>query len=518
MIMHVLFLLLIIGNGIANAAVTNYNPGRFDFGFNNSDGEKRAAFNRRLVADYLRTVSLLSNAIENQNNGDEQNVPGAASQFTKTFSHDATTGLPDATGIASYQQLVKAINNGQQADFNAIVRVAGSNKLVNPQGALAFSLQGAESSLFSIPLFPTMNSPELAANMIENYLMVLCRDVVFSDYGTGLGTDTPGLGASASKTNDAAAVLQALGSAYVGPRNNGGVVDANVIFRCNSYGSLIGPMVSQFLLQPIRTVAPALLSSTPPFLIFSQQRPIAQSREFNVIFSDFIAIQNGLIPRPYLASDFHAVNVRYMITGRDLGSYVHWDVDYEAFYNAAIILAQFGFPFSTSLPYMNGATTNEAPFATMGIIDAFGLIGDVATEAIKVTWAQKWRANRACRPEGFSGSVHNIKVTGSNPFNINNSLFVAHAGVDVLANILAHNQAQAGLPGNPFTMGDASTYLLTQLYPEGSPAHPTYPQGHSTIAGACITVIKAIWEDTTLLNTKFAPAKPTPGNPTTLTH
>src|SRR5262249_25026000 len=143
------------------------------------------------------TVALPSNAIENENNGDEKIVPDAASQFTKTFPHDPLTGLANATGFASYQQLVKAINNGQQADFNAIIRAPGASKLVNPQAALAFSLQGADSSLFSIPLFPTISSAELAANMIEDYLMVLCRDVVFSDYGTGLGTDTPGLGASA---------------------------------------------------------------------------------------------------------------------------------------------------------------------------------------------------------------------------------------------------------------------------------------------------------------------------------
>lgn len=515
--LQILVVILLLINTAAEAAVTSCKPGRFDFGSNNSDGEKRAAFDRRLVPDFLRTVALPSNNIENENNGDEQTVPDAASQFTKTFTHDPTTGLVDATGLASYQQLVKAINDGQQADFNAIVRAPGASKLVNPQAALAFSLQGADTSLFSIPLFPTMSSPELAAQMIEDYLMVLCRDVVFSDYGTGLGTDTPGLGASASKTNDAAAVLQSLGAAYSGPRNNVGVVDASVIFRCNGYGAKIGPMVSQFLLLPIKTNAPALLANTPPFLIFNQQRPIAQTREFNITFSDFVAIQNGTTPRPYLASDYDPVNAHYISRGRDGGSYVHWDVDYEAFYNAATILAQNGFPFSSALPYVNGNITNEAPFGTMGVIDVFGLIGGVATEAIKAAWAQKWRANRACRPEGFSGIVNRVKVTGLNPFNLDNSLFVPHAGVDVLANILAHNQAQAGLPGNSFTVGDASTYLLAQMYPEGSPAHPTYPEGHGAISGACITVIKAIFEDTTLLNTKFAPVKPTPGNPTTLT-
>ena len=34
------------------------------------------------------------------------------------------------------------------------------------------------------------------------------------------------------------------------------------------------------------------------------------------------------------------------------------------------------------------------------------------------------------------------------------------------------------------------TYLLPQPFPEGSPTHPSYPTGHGTVAGACITLLK----------------------------
>lgn len=504
-------------NVIYSSTPISCKTSRFAFG----PDERRAAFNRRLAADYLRTLAQAQNFIELENNGDEQNVPGFAAQFNKTFQHDPVTGLLTAQGQQSYAQLVIAIKSGLQADFNAIVRAPGATvKLVNPQAALAFSLQGADSSLFVIPLFPTLSSPQMAALMIEDYLMVLCRDVQFSDYGTGAGTDTPGLGASASKTNDAAAVLQALGTAYTGPRNGGGIVDASVLFRGNGYGSLIGPMVSQFLLLNVKTVFPGGVGAAnlapAPFVIFNQQRAIAQTREFGVTFADFVALCNGTIPRGYLITDYDPVNKRYAITGRDLASYAHFDVDYEAFYNAAYILAGFGFPFSAALPYFNGSITNEGAFVTMGIIDVFGMIGGVATEALKASWALKWRAQRALRPEQFGGLVHNAQVSGTNPFNLDSSLFVPLAGVDVLANILAHNSAQAGLPGNIFSPLAASTYLHAQVYPEASPAHPSYPAGHAVIAGACITVIKAIWEDTTLLNSRFAPVRPDPLNPTLL--
>lgn len=32
--------------------------------------------------------------------------------------------------------------------------------------------------------------------------------------------------------------------------------------------------------------------------------------------------------------------------------------------------------------------------------------------------------------------------------------------------------------------------------PEGSPTHPSYPAGHATIAGACVTVLKAYFDET----------------------
>jgi len=34
------------------------------------------------------------------------------------------------------------------------------------------------------------------------------------------------------------------------------------------------------------------------------------------------------------------------------------------------------------------------------------------------------------------------------------------------------------------------TFLLSQAFPEGAPTHTSYPTGHGTVAGACITVLK----------------------------
>jgi hypothetical protein len=38
------------------------------------------------------------------------------------------------------------------------------------------------------------------------------------------------------------------------------------------------------------------------------------------------------------------------------------------------------------------------------------------------------------------------------------------------------------------------TYFLPQAYPEGCPQHPSYAQGHASIAGACATILKAAFD------------------------
>jgi hypothetical protein len=44
---------------------------------------------------------------------------------------------------------------------------------------------------------------------------------------------------------------------------------------------------------------------------------------------------------------------------------------------------------------------------------------------------------------------------------------------------------------------------LYQAFPEGSPLHPAYPSGHAVVAGACVTVLKAWFDDALLFSTLF---------------
>jgi hypothetical protein len=62
------------------------------------------------------------------------------------------------------------------------------------------------------------------------------------------------------------------------------------------------------------------------------------------------------------------------------------------------------------------------------------------------------------------------------------------------------NQEILRINGTPPTVLDQirakfSSYLLPQAFPEGSPIHPAYPSGHATIAGACVTILKAFFKE-----------------------
>jgi hypothetical protein len=43
------------------------------------------------------------------------------------------------------------------------------------------------------------------------------------------------------------------------------------------------------------------------------------------------------------------------------------------------------------------------------------------------------------------------------------------------------------------------SYLLPMAFAEGCPIHPAYPAGHATIAGACVTVLKAFFDGESIL-------------------
>ena len=378
-------------------------------------------------------------------NGDEERYADKIASFTKGLRHDDLGHVEPG----AYRMLLHALRAGDHDHFES-VPLAGELKLVNPQAAFTFALEGPDSHQLSVPAPPAFNSAVRAAEMAEVYWQALTRDVPFADYESD-----PLIDAAA---NDLSAL-----PGFTGPRS-GAHVTPTVLFRGDTPGDRIGPYLSQFLYKDIPYGATILRQT---------YRSVAAGTEFLTSYDEWLAVQRGTVPSA-VARD---VAAGYIVTGRDLAEYVHRDFTYQAFLNAALILLEWPEAADTTNPYLGSAA--QAGFVTFGGAHVLDLVARVANLALMATWYQKWVVHRTLRPEAFGGRVHN-HLTGMARYPVHPDLV---RGSDVPRRVFSRY----------------GSYLLPLAYPEGSPAHPSYPAGHATIAGACTTVLKAVFDESLLI-------------------
>lgn len=424
---------------------------------------REEAFQRRVRA---ASQYVTAGIPENRNNGDEDLYPNKIGNFTKGLPHN-TVGEVD---VNAYQRLLDALQSGSPATFENIPLGcgAGSRKLVNPQAGLAFDTEGFDSQLLEIGPAPAFASDEEGAEIVENYWMALLRDVPFENY--------PGDAMAAN----AASELNSL-SQFTGPRDpSTGMVQPSTLFRGLTPGDLIGPYLSQFLVKPV------------PFGAQGWEQTMTTPQANQDFVTDpgtFISIQNGCPPSVSLTYAPTPVHIR---NGRDLAQWVHIDVLFQAYFNACLILLNddinnnpvqggIGGQLDPGNPYLLSHT--QVGFGTFGPPGIITLLCEVATRALKAVWFQKWFVHRRLRPEAYAGYLHFTK-TGAASFPVNAQAL--------------NSQAAAAVNS---TYG---SYLLPLAFPEGSPTHPAYGAGHATVAGACVTVLKALFdEDQTISNPEF---------------
>jgi hypothetical protein len=281
--------------------------------------------------------------------------------------------------------------------------------------------------------------------------MALMRDLNFTNF------------ACSSLADEAANELSGI-APFKGPRNTAGQVDTATLFRGNAPGDEKGPYLSQFLLHPIYYGS----------LVFPQrQQTVAPQSDHLMGYSEWLKIQNGGASTP----DTIDATPRYIRNLRDLAHYVLVDQLYEAYLNAALMLLSINAPVDAGNPYTKSRT--QMGFGTFGGPHLLSLVTEVATRALKAVWYQKWFVHRRLRPEAYGGLVHHVKA--------NRADYPLHPIIQnaaVLERVQAHNRTRSG----------EASYLLPIAFPEGSPAHPAYGAGHATVAGACVTILKA-WFD-----------------------
>jgi hypothetical protein len=388
--------------------------------------------------------------INHLGNGDEERYPNKIGSFTKSLPHNQI-GEVD---LDAYATLVRARETRDPKLFEQI-RLGSERKLTSPQAGLAMDLQGPDSHHVTLPPAPRLASAEAAGESVELYWMALARDVHFSDYDTN------------PITQRAAAELSTL-SDFRGAKVSGQVTPGT-LFRNSALGDTTGPWLSQFLTldfsfganfvsQKIRTLAP---------------------QDYLTSFGDWLEVQNGVNTVPNAVYD---PTPRYMRNLRDMAAWVRVDALYQAYLHACLIMMEQGVPLDPGLPLYD--SKSQDAFAQCGGPHVLSLLTEVATRALKAVWYQKWFVHHRLRPEEYGGRVHVTKTGQAN--------YPLHP--DVL-----NSQAVAE------TFAKYGTYLHPQAFPEGSPIHTSYGSGHATVAGACVTVLKAFFDESAIVKNPKVP-------------
>ena len=389
-------------------------------------------------------------------NGDEARYADKSGTYTKGVLQSGI-GLVDLAAYASFKH---ALSTGRPADFENIV-LGGPRTLNGPQGGLSFYLDCEDASQIAVPPAPALASEEYATELVELYWASLLRDVAFTNYKSG------GPGSVAAK---AAAELSSM-PAYAGPRDSGGQVTPDLLFRGGFAGDTVGPYVSQFLLQP------TMFGSLPIVQQYITNKPTTPGdvEDFMLSEVEFQLVQNG---KPTGKKLTQLPQPLYLHDGRGLAAYTHDDVLYEAYFVAYLVLNTINggssVPLNPGNPYAGSKTQNG--FASFGQPDVAAAIAAVADEALKAVWYQKWWVHLRHRPESGGAIVH-LQKTGQQ------GTIEGH-----VSNTVLNSQAVAT------SFATNNSYFLSQAFPEGSPTHPAYPTGHGTVAGACITVLKFFFD------------------------
>ena len=380
-------------------------------------------------------------------NGDEERYRSFIGNQSKGLPHNSI-GEVDSN---AYQVFLEAVNAGTVDAFEK-VPLGGTAKLVNPLAGLAFDLEGADSHQFAIAPAPSLASQARAGEMVELYWMALCRDVNFSEFAS----NPTALAAAAELTSV---------TELEGPRS-GNSVTSQTLFRGYTKDDSVGPYVSQLF---------QISFNYGQFFLSGQASTYFPETDYLTTHAKWLECQNGagqFSPNPIDPQP------RYYRNGRDLAAYVHFDQICEVFYNAALRLFEAGAPPNPRNPYWG--LHKQAAFATFGEPHFLTMHGEFALRALKAVWYSKWFVHRTLRPEAYGGLVHMTKTRQAN-FPIQEDVLNSRA--------LDQTRAKYG------------SYFLSSAYPEGCPLHPSYPQAHAAVAGACATFLKAAFDGSVQFNT-----------------
>ncbi|MDM7937061.1 MAG: vanadium-dependent haloperoxidase [Cyanobium sp. CZS 48M] len=408
--------------------------------------------------------------------------------FSKGLRHDPDTGLVDPNAFAMFAGILASPRETIFSQFNGFRRTfRGSDDnprpWVNPVGGRAFSIAGGDPQQFAMPPAPAFGSDELTFEIAENYWMAALRDIPFSDYSSHPLAMQAADELTALHQAATAERFGACGSQKELAPTSAGQITPELLFRGLTPGDRTGPYISQFLLQPVPFGAQGYEQ---------KNRTIKRGKDFMTTWSEWLNVQNGA-GRDYESSDYDP-DLHFLRNGRDLAYWVRVDVLFQAYFNACLIMLQgsdlaasvpggIGAPSAVLNPYRMasdaaaslGRMPMQQGFGTLGGPGHIGMLCEVAALALKAVWFQKWYVHLRFRPEVYAARIERARQAPGSfnlPVALINSQAVQHA-------VAAQGNA-----------------LLPMAFPEGSPMHPAYGAGHATVAGACVTILKALFDTT----------------------
>ncbi|WP_417210455.1 hypothetical protein [Antarctobacter sp.] len=493
-------------------------------------------------------------AVETTHNGEAEAFAGTwPTNFSKGLPHDPN-GIVESTAYAAFFKEIADptyLETGGKKSAPFDVPAYGGpyrtssgfdnsdfmwRAWESPIAGHQFVLEGPDPAAVGIAPAPRLGSDELAAEMAEVYAMALLRDVSFEAIRGG--------------SDDAQQVTEALGqmtwfdsdgtpkdadggeiSAVSAARRarDGGPLTRQTLFRGSSPGCAKGPYLSQFMLQghdplangksqlegpqqiPGRAMMPdgSPITARDGMILFGAQRidqriePQARQVDYLRDWAEWLDVQNGANTKNDQA--FEPGGLTFISTPRDLATYVHFDALYQAYLNACLLMLSWGTAAGDGLPEPGGKNGSRDPFATWGGPHILTLVTETATRALRAVRRQKFQVHNRARPEKLA-SVASLCANGHGAV-LGPAEAMAKAHLQKLETATRGGfslmDAIAAAPTQPRFRHKAGSHdglpdnsrnlLLPMAFPEGSPMHPAYGAGHATVAGACVTVLKAFF-------------------------
>ncbi len=496
-------------------------------------------------------------------NDDEHRYPCYPASFTKGMPHDYDTGLISNPQV--FVDFIKAIDSGDPRDFKDVALGPSGGKCKrsykeckchvteeweskiaqclpkcerkgkeakvraweSQSAGNAFDLEGPDAQSVTMPPAPALDSDELVAEMAEVYAQALLRDYSFEDIDNVIGGVAPPPNPCAKGDNvpPIKEVIDCLKDLEfynkVSKCCKKGANNRNR-FRGNTYGDDVGPYISQFLLigntglnrcdkEPDRDQDSDRSEASGRIafgaLDIDQRVRVAEPcKDYMTTWNEWFDVQQGADVRGQ--EDYaNKPPRRFIATPRDLATYVHYDALYQAYLNACLIMLGSGVPFDPGIPFQEeDCIDHQQGFALFGPPHILTLVTEVATRALKAVRFQKFNVHRRMRPEVLAARLHNSDAVDK---KLERQLerksvekvtlfgdMAEEPGLKCILGLI--NGKNGGAPGG-------ANYLLPMAYPEGSPMHPSYGAGHATVAGACVTILKAFFDTKAVIPQAYIP-------------